>query len=300
MIMPALTGCDGGRLFIALSFLATMFAGTLMRRLSRPLIMICTLLVGTSPCHAGPPFLTDDPTPVDFGHNEFYVFGTLDHSGGNSAIACPAIEYNRGILPATQFHIVVPMAWNVPDRGNVASGIGDVELGIKYRFADTTDDSLQWGIFPMVEIATGSERLGLGNGRTWFRLPLWVQKSVGAWTFDSGAGVIINPAVGMKNATFGGLLTQYAFSPRWTLGVEVFRQNAMAADQPGYTLLNAGGYLNVSQNVSLLFSSGASVAGARHTVGYLSLYWTWGSSGTSSASPARGMFLDPYSQQSSP
>ncbi len=272
-----------------------------MRRLAQLFVIaLCALLVGTSRRAAGPPFLTDDPTPVDFGHNECYVFGTLDHAGGTSVIAGPAIEYNRGILPNTQFHIGVPLAWNVPAHGNVATGIGDVESGIKYRFVDTIDGSLQFGMFPMAETATGSARRGLGNGRTWYRLPLWVQKSEGSWTFDGGAGVIINPAVGMKDAPFGGVLAQYTFSPRWTLGAEVFRQNALAADQPGYTLLNAGGYLNFSQYFSLLFSAGASVAGARHAVGYLGLYWTWGSSGTSGPTSSRGNFPDPYPQGGRP
>jgi hypothetical protein len=292
-------GC--GRCFlIALRFLKTMIDGVLMRRLPRSFIMLCALLAGMPTCVAGPPFLTDDPTPVDFGHNEFYVFGTLDHAGGASAIAGPAIEYNRGILPQTQFHIVVPLAWNVPARGHVTTGIGDVELGIKYRFLDTTDDSLQLGMFPMAEIATGSARRGLGNGRTWYRLPLWVQKSDGAWTFDGGAGVIINPAAGMRNATFGGVLAQYTFSPRWTLGVEVFRQNTLVSDQPAYTLLNTGGYLNFSRDFSLLFSAGASVAGARHAVGYLGLYWTWGAAGSSGTSPPAANFMDPYPHGSRP
>jgi hypothetical protein len=78
----------------------------------------------------------------------------------------------------------------------------------------------------------------------------------------------------MVDASFGGVLAQHAFSPRWTLGVELFRQNALAADQPGYTLLNAGGYLNFPQHFSLLFSTGGSIAGARHTVAYLGLCWT--------------------------
>jgi hypothetical protein len=235
------------------------------------------LLACVAPCLAGPPFFTDDPVPVDFRHNEFYVFGTLDHAGGASAIAGPAIEYNRGIAPELQFHVVVPLAWNVPARGGTAAGAGDVELGIKYRFVNADDGTWQAGIFPMAELATGSARRGLGNGRTWYRLPLWVQKSFGAWTLDGGGGVIVNPAPGMYDASFGGLLAQYTFSPRWTLGAEVFRQNALAADQPGYTLLNFGGYLNFSRNFSLLFSAGASVAGARHTTAYLGLYWTWAS-----------------------
>ena len=64
----------------------------------------------------------------------------------------------------------------------------------------------------------------------------------------------------------GGVLAQCAFTPRWTLGSELFRQNALAVDQPGYTLLSAGGYFNASQNVCVLSAVGASVAGAPHSV----------------------------------
>ncbi|MEO8777576.1 MAG: hypothetical protein ABI389_02785 [Rhodanobacter sp.] len=269
-----------------------------MQRLTRRFVIaICALQAGTSPCVAGPPFLTDDPVPVDFAHNEFYLFGTLDHTGETGAIAGPAIEYNRGIAPGTQFHIVVPVAWNVPAHGSAAAGFGDVELGIKYRFVDDAGGGPQVGIFPMVEIATGNARRGLGNGRTWYRLPLWVQQSAGAWTFDGGGGVVVNPATGMNNATFGGLLAQYTFSPRWTLGAEVFRQNALAADQPGYTLLNAGGYLNFSQNFSVLFSLGASVAGARHNVAYFGLYWTWDAPGDDVKAPQSGSLRGPHPWQ---
>lgn len=247
-----------------------------MRRFAGRCVMAAgMLLAGTTPCLAGPPFLTDDPVPVDDGHNEFYLFSTLDHADGASAIAAPAIEYNRGIGPDAQFHVVLPLAWNVPEHGAAATGLGDTELGIKYRFVNIGDGAWQAGIFPMVELATGDARRGLGNGHTWYRLPLWVQKSSGNWTVDGGGGWIVNPAPGMRNASFGGLLAQYAFDPRWTLGAEVFRQNALAADQPGYTLLNLGGYLNFTRSFSLLFSAGRSVAGARHTVAYLGLYWTW-------------------------
>src|SRR6185312_13437673 len=54
---------------------------------------------------AGPPFLTDDPAPVDYQHNEFYVFSILDHSGDETSTSGPAFEYNRGVIPNVQFHI---------------------------------------------------------------------------------------------------------------------------------------------------------------------------------------------------
>lgn len=253
-----------------------------MRRFVGHCLMLAGVWFGAvAPCLAGPPFLTDDPVPVDYRHNELYVFGTLDRADGDSAIAGPAIEYNRGIAPNTQLHIVLPLAWNVPVQGGATSGLGDTEVGIKYRLVNADDGAWQVGVFPMIELATGSARRGLGNGRTWFRLPLWVQRSVGAWTFDGGGGFVVNPAPGMRNAPFGGLLAQYTFDPRWTLGAELFRQDALADDQPGYTVLNAGGYLNFTQNFSLLFSAGGSLAGARHTLAYLALYWTWGSADAS-------------------
>jgi hypothetical protein len=60
----------------------------------------------------------------------------------------------------------------VPNHGATSTGLGDIELGIKYRFVNLDDGGLQVGIFPMAELASGSARRGLGNGRTWYRLPL--------------------------------------------------------------------------------------------------------------------------------
>jgi len=231
---------------------------------------------GIEQIQAGPPFYTDDPEPVDYRHNEFYLFSTLDRSYGSDAIQGPAIEYNRGIARNTQFHIVLPFSGFVPADGGSAFGFGDVEIGIKYRFVEESRDRPQIGIFPMAEIDTGSAVRGLGNGRTWYRLPLWTQKSWGPWTSYGGIGRDINDAPGMRDSTFGGLLIQRELSPRLTLGGEVFRQNAPAIGARGYTLVNLGGYYNFTPGFSLLFSGGRNIAGEQHTVAYLGLYWTWG------------------------
>ena len=51
-----------------------------MRRFAGRCVMAAgMLLAGTTPCLAGPPFLTDDPVPVDDGHNEFYLVSTPAH-----------------------------------------------------------------------------------------------------------------------------------------------------------------------------------------------------------------------------
>jgi len=43
----------------------------------------------------------------------------------------------------------------------------------------------------------------------------------------------------------------------------------------GSTFIDAGGYYNFRPSLSLLFMAGHTVAGERHTVGYIGLYYTW-------------------------
>jgi len=123
-----------------------------------------------SAAYAGPPFVTDDPEPVDYQHWEFYLFANGDHASGGSAINGPAAELNYGVLPDTQLHLVVPALTISPDNGPSATGLGDTEFGIKYRFVHESDTWPQIGIFPMAELPTGDSDRSLGNGRTWFRL----------------------------------------------------------------------------------------------------------------------------------
>lgn len=229
--------------------------------------------------HAGPPFLTDDPEPVDLHHWEAYLFATGDRTSDGSTVNGPAVEFNYGVLPDTQLHLVVPVATVSPSGGPATAGWGDMEFGVKYRFVPESDTTPQAGIFPMVELPTGSAARGLGNGRAWFRLPVWLQKSRGPWTTYGGGGVALNSAPGQRNHPFGGWLVQRDFGPHLTLGGEVFAQGADTMDGRGFTACNLGGSYNFTAQMSLLFSAGRSISGERHTLWYLSLYWTWGPAG---------------------
>jgi len=225
---------------------------------------------------AGPPFLTDDPEPVDLHHWEAYLFTSGMTSGGGSyAIEGPAVELKYGALPDTQLHLIMPLT-SVDGPGiSAASGLGDLELGIKYRFVHETKEWPQIGIFPMAELPTGDESRGLGNGRAWFRLPLWVQKSWGPWTTYGGGGAVVNPAPGQRDYPFGGWLVQRTFGKHLMLGGEVFAQGADTNNDKGFAALNFGGSYNVNNHFSLLFSAGHSVAGDNHTLWYFGFYGTW-------------------------
>ncbi len=231
---------------------------------------------------AGPPFLTDDPEPVKWRHFEAYLFGTANRGPGGSAFAVPAFELNVGAAPNLQLHVVVPAAYVTPGQ---VWGLGDIELGAKYRFLSETDTRPQIGIFPQIELPTGSSRRGLGNGQLWARLPVWVQKSRGPWTTYGGVGYQIDRAPGMKDSYFAGWLVQRQITKRLILGTEVYHQNAQAVGAGQTTFTDVGGYFTVHGDLSLLAMVGHTVAGERHSVGYLGLYYTWGKDRPQGAAP---------------
>lgn len=240
-------------------------------------VAACVLVLGCGlGLHAGPPFLTDDPAPVDLHHWEFYLFGQGDRTAGDNAVVAPAVEFNYGVAPNTQLHLVAPVTTVSATGSGRVSGYGDTEFGVKYRFIEETDSRPQVGIFPMAELATGDAGRALGNGRTWYRLPLWVQKSWGPWTTYGGGGVAFNSAPGQRNFGFAGWLLQRDFGKRLTLGAELFRQGADTTDGRGFTVANAGGTFKFTDDFNLLFTAGHSISGERHVIWYLGLYRTWG------------------------
>jgi hypothetical protein len=223
---------------------------------------------------AGPPFLTDDPVPVEYKHWEFYLFSTMDKTNAENNLQLPAIEINIGAIPNVQLHFVIPHMIHIPNDGARTNGLGDIETGIKYRFIEETEHRPQIAIFPLFELPTGNENRNLGNGRLWVKLPIWLQKSWGDWTTYGGGGYAINSAPLMKNFLYAGWLLQREFNQKVTLGAEVFTQGADSVDSSAFTILNAGGYYNFNKNVSFLFTAGHSLIGERHSIAYLGLYWT--------------------------
>lgn len=238
---------------------------------------------------AGPPFQTDDPTPVDYGHYEAYIFGTLDGTPAELDPVAPAFEFNWGAAPNIQLHAILPFGAVIPSnnpiyapggQGPSAYGLTDMELGIKYGFIKQTKHRPQIGSFTMFEIPTGSYSRGLGVGKAWYKLPLWMAKDIGPWSLDGGAGYTVVPQTGYRNFPYGGFLIKRVVSKKLELSAEVFshaREGFAAAQTQASTMIDAGGYYHFkSPGLQLLFAYGHSIAGQTENYAYLGLYKTWG------------------------
>lgn len=240
----------------------------------------CLLFLASVAGVAGPPFRTDDPEPVEPGHLEFYVFGLGQRVPGDSSGVGPALEFNYGILPDTQFHLVVPWAYDRPRNEPSHSGRGDTELGLKVRLLHETEERPQIGVFPLVEHPTGDAVRGLGAGHTQIYLPVWIQKGWGAWTTYGGWGWWRNPGEGQRNWTYAGWLLQRDFGENLTLGAEFFHSTASALSGRTSSGFDLGGQVNASGRHHILFSLGRNVSGDRQTYGYLGYQFTAGPFGT--------------------
>jgi hypothetical protein len=156
----------------------------------------------------------------------------------------------------------------------VTRGYGDTEIGFKVRFLRETDTLPQVGVFPLVEVPTGSVDRGLGAGHTQVYLPLWIQKSWGPWTSYGGYGWWRNPGEGQRNWHYLGWLLQRDLSERLTLGGELFRHSAATLDGQTTDGFNLGAILNLSERDHVLVSAGRNLSGDRETHLYLGYQMT--------------------------
>lgn len=238
---------------------------------------------------AGPPFQTDDPTPVDYGHYEFYVFGTVDGTPAELDPIAPALEFNWGAVPDVQLHAILPWGGVMPSNNAIYApggtgpsnyGLTDMEFGLKYGFVHQTPHRPQIGSFTMLELPTGNADKGLGVGRLWFKLPLWAEKEIGPWSLVGGAGYVLIHQTGYRSYPYGGFLVKRVLNERLELSVESFthaREGFAAAQTQASSMIDAGGYYHFkSPGWQLLFAYGHSIAGQTENYGYLGLYKTWG------------------------
>ncbi len=254
-------------------------------------VLALALLPGGKAVRAqGPPYQTDDPVPVDLHHYEFYIIGGVDGTTAEIDSTGPALEFNWGALPRVQVHAILPWGVAAPSNnpvylpggtGPANFGLTDMELGAKIAFIKETKHCPQIGSFTMFEMPTGSYTKGLGVGKVWYKLPLWLQKNSGKWLFDGGAGYQVVPQTGYRDFFYTGWLVKRELSEQWELGAEVFahgREGFAAAQTQASTMLDAGGYYHFKRNTNeqFLFCYGHSIAGQTENYAYVGMYWTWG------------------------
>lgn len=242
------------------------------RGLALLLACIAPRLVGAQ---AGPPYQTDDPDPVPYHHWEAYLATTdasVDDQLGGTA---PQVEFNYGAVPGVQLHAIVPVAYARAPGGKTAFGLGDVELGTKVRFVTEGRYRPMVGTFVQTEWPAGSAANGLATPSVHVLVPLWLQKSLGAWSTDAGGGYLYDFDRVNGGYWVTGWLLERHVSDRATVGAELYHTTAHAA-APAGLLSNVGLVFDLTRREQLLVSVGRNLAGPRTLQTYLGYYVTGG------------------------
>jgi hypothetical protein len=155
-------------------------------------------------------------------------------------------------------------------------GVGDIELGAKYRFVEEGDVRPQVGTFPLVEVPSGDADRGLGSGKTRVFVPLWLQKSFGKWTTYGGGGYWINPGEGNRDWWYAGWQAQVQLTPSFAPGAEIWYQSPGAAAAGDQVRFNVGAVLDFGEHHHLLVSAGRAVHGCDCSQAYLAYLVTLG------------------------
>jgi len=226
-----------------------------MRALGR-LAPLAVLLGISRAVWAGPPFVTDDPEPVDLGHWEINDALTATWRRGETSAGLP-IDVNYGAAPNLQLHVQPRFSYESSAPGG-RLGIDDTEIGAKYRFLDMGDEdsSFMLAFYPIYLAATGKRSLGPDRGAKALFLPVWAEHGSGPWTLYGGWGYRINPGAGNRNSRFSGATALYKISSSLQIGGEAFHETATSMGGEGTTGFNVGGIQRLGEHSSLLFSAG--------------------------------------------
>jgi hypothetical protein len=238
------------------------FPGFLSRRagvgagcgVKKPLLLavisVCVLFASTT-AWAGHPLVTDDAgtlgrgkAQVEIGSQLWYHKNvadavTTDKSEGGEIAASVSV----GLHDRVDLVMAVPYVWQSVETNDALvsreSGIGDINLDVKWRFFEQEG----WGLAlkPGITFPTGNEDKGLGDGRTSYRLFLIGSRELGPVALHANLGYLrtSNNEGNHQDLWHASLAAEYEVVKDWKLMADIgVSRNPTPGDDthPAYAL----------------------------------------------------------------
>jgi len=239
------------------------------------LLAVAVLLVAAQPrALAGPPYLTDDPDPVDWQQWEIYIANLYQRLDGESSGSLPLVEVNYGIAPQVELHSQIALDADYSGYGAGGHhGLSDLELGVEWRFVTETDRRPEISCYPTLEIPTTQR--GFSSSHAQLFLPVWAGKTMGRATVYGGGGYWINPGSGNRDYAFMGIATEVVLIGSWTAGGELYHSTRAGTDIPAQSGFNLGSTVDLTNHLEVLASAGHSLGGPPLLTSYVGVRITF-------------------------
>ena len=220
----------------------------------RPVCLLAAiLLVLARPALAGPPYVTDDPQPTDVGHFEIFAFGsgtaTRDGTDGEAGI-----DFNYGAAPDLQLTAVIPLGFDSPRGQETVRGLGNIELGFKYRFLHQQTSGWDVSVFPRLFLPSLSHHVGARHVALF--IPVWAQKDWGQWSTFGGGGCALNNGGSSRDYCLVGWAVTRRVLPDLSIGAELYHQSADTRGGKPLTGIGAGITYDITETYHLMASFG--------------------------------------------
>ncbi|MBM5572430.1 MULTISPECIES: transporter [Deefgea] len=125
-----------------------------------------------------------------------------------------------GVTETFDLSLTLPHLVNKADDVATESGLGDVSLGLKWRFLEA--DALKMALAGELITATGNDDKGLGAGRTQYVATLIAAYELGDVTLFGNAGYFYNNnrVDERKNIWQTAVAAEYKFNEQWSVNTE--------------------------------------------------------------------------------
>ncbi|MGB6459623.1 MAG: hypothetical protein WBG02_06615 [Candidatus Acidiferrum sp.] len=209
---------------------------------------------GSAFAQGGPPYYTNDPgTPGDFNWEINIGYMPFDYSG-QSVAHTPDLDINFGI--GDRIQLTYESAWlrvRLPNSPEAKFGMNQSNPGVKWRFLDHGEGSLQISIFPQFFLDNPNDavRRGITPSASSFLMPIEFTKKVGP--------LDVNWEVGYQwfnrgpNGWISGLVVGKDITKKLELDAEFY-----ATGYPGYAqpTLDFGARYKLHKPIILLLMAG--------------------------------------------
>jgi hypothetical protein len=221
-------------------------------------VIITGVVALLSPMHAGPPLLTDDPFTPGPGKWEINLSSTAERNEHAWLISAPILDLNYGWGERVQLKFKAPYLFS-EDTASDTSSWGNVEVGIKWRFYESENESWFASTYPQMAfpLTSASARRGLTEEGYALSLPFQVAWRSAAWTIYTELGwkwIESGPDV-----WFLGCAAEYELAKGVILLGEI-RAEMESSASDAVCMLNIGTKTALFTNASLLASAGCGLS----------------------------------------
>ena len=209
----------------------------------------------------GPPLITDDPgTPGD-GVWEINLAFAVERFPDEKLYEAPLLDINYGVGERIQLKFQVPWVFLDSDEGGSKNGLGNSQVGVKWRFFDQETEFIDMSVYPQFSFnnPTSSADRGTVEEGTDLFLPIELERDFGWFS--------LNPEIGFLFKEEGGDEWAYGLA----LGYEAFEELELIGEVRGEAddglnkhrvVFNLGLRWEFSKHVGFLLSGGRGFRGS--------------------------------------